>query len=129
MTARAQRHVRFALAHLESLEGDRYAAHVELQGASTVYTGRAEGGAGDGGGLLGAARATAEALSQLGHPVALQDVALITVLGDPMVVARVTARYEGETRHLIGFSLARDDAMRAAALAVLDATNRNLETG
>ena len=129
MTNRPPRQVRFVLTRFEHLGRDRCAAHVELQGAAATYTGRAEGGCQDVGGLRAAAQATTDALQDLGHQVTLEDVALIQALGEPAVVVRVLAHHDEEVRHLVGFSLAGDDPMRAAALAVLSATNRFLEIG
>jgi hypothetical protein len=129
MTNRAPRQVRFVLTRFENLGSDRCAVHVELAGAAARYTGRAEGGCHDVGGLRAAAQATVDALSDLGHPVRLEDVEMIRALGEAAVVVRVAAQYGAETRRLVGFSRAGDDPMRAAALAVLSATNRFLELG
>jgi hypothetical protein len=129
MTDRLQRNVRFVLTRLETLSPDKCAAHVELQGASSMYVGHAEAGCRDAEGLKAAALATAGALQDLGHTVTLEDVALITALGEAAVVVRVVAEQEGERRRLVGLSLAGDDPMRAAALAVLNATNRFFEIG
>jgi len=129
MTERLPRNVRFVLTKLENLAPGRCAALVELQGASSTYTGRAEGGCDDAGGLRAAAQATTGALQDLGHAVKLEGVELITALGEPAVVVRVAAERDGETRRLMGFSVAGDDPMRAAALAVLSATNRFFEIG
>lgn len=129
MTERLPRNVRFVLTRLESLAPDRCGAVVELQGAAATYTGRAEGGRDDTGGLRAAAQATTGALQDLGHQVSLENIEMIRALGEAAVVVRVRAQQDGETRHLVGFSLAGDDPMRAAALAVLNATNRFFEIG
>ena len=129
MTDRPQRNVRFVVTRLENLAPGRCGAVVELQGASATYTGRAEEGCDSTGVLRAAALATAGALRDLGHDVTLEDVGLIVALGEPAVVVRVRAMRDGETRELLGFSAAADDPMRAAALAVLSATNRFLEIG
>lgn len=129
MIDRQQRHVRFLLTRFEHVGPDRCAVSVELQGASATYFGHAEGECQDVGGLRAVAQATADALHDLGHVVTVEDVDLIRAFGEPAVIVRILARYEEETRHVVGFSLAGDDPMRAAALAVLNATNRFFEIG
>ena len=129
MTARPQRSVRFVHSRFETLAPDRCAAHVELQGMSATYTGHSEGGCRDVGGLRATGQATVGALQALGHRVTLEDIGLITALGEAVVVVRVLAEKEDESRRLLGFSVAGDDPMRAAALAVLNATNRFFEIG
>ena len=59
----------------------------------------------------------------------LEEVEMINALGEAAVVVRVAAERDGESRRLMGFSVAGDDPMRAAALAVLSATNRFFEIG
>jgi hypothetical protein len=129
LTARPPRQVRFVLTRFENLDEGRCAAYVELQGPGASYTGRAEGGSRDVGGLRAAAEATAGALRDLGHAVTLQDVQSIRAVGEFAVAVRVKAEHGHETRELVGFCLAGDDPMRAAALAVLNATNRFLDLG
>jgi hypothetical protein len=102
---------------------------VELLGAAASYVGRAEGGCVDVEALRAAARATADALHDLGHYVKIHGVELITAFGEAVVAVRVTAQHEGDSRRLVGFCLAGADAMRATVLAVLNATNRFLEIG
>jgi len=129
MTTRPSRQVRFLRAQVESVAPDRCAAQVELLGAAATYVGRAEGGCIDVEGLRAAAQATAGALHDLGHPVKVDGVELVMTFGEPSVVVRVTAHHEDETRQLIGLCLVGEDGLRAAALAVLSATNRFLEIG
>ena len=129
MTERPPRNVRFVLTKFENMAPGRCAALVELQGAANRYSGRAESGCDDAGGLRAAAQATTGALQDLGHAVELEDVEMINALGEAAVVVRVAAERDGESRRLMGFSVAGDDPMRAAALAVLSATNRFFEIG
>jgi hypothetical protein len=121
--------VRFVRAQFDTLVSGRCAAQVELAGADATYVGRAEGGSIDAEGLRAAARATADALQDLGHPVAVNRVEMVTAFGEAAVAVQATAQHEGETRRLVGFCLAGDDPLRAAVLAVLNATNRFLEIG
>ena len=129
LTTRPPRQVRFERARLEPVAPDRCAAQVELRSAAATYVGRAEGGCMDVDGLRAAARATADALQDLGDVVLVDGVDVVPAFGEPAVVVRVTAEHEGETRRLVGFCLAGDDPLRATVLAVLNATNRFLEIG
>jgi len=129
VTARPPRQVRFVRAQFDTLASGRCAAQVELQGAAATYVGRAEGGCIDAEGPWAAARATADALHDLGHPVAIHGVEMVTVFGESAVAVQVTAQHEGNARRLVGFCLAADDALRATVLAVLNATNRFFEIG
>lgn len=91
--------------------------------------GRAQRGCLDVEGLRSVAEAAARALRELGHTVDVDAVDLVQALGEPTVVVRVVACYEGETRKLVGFCTAGDDPARASVLAVLNATNRFLDIG
>jgi len=129
MTIRPSRQVRFLRAQVESVAPDRCAAQVELLGAAATYVGRAEGGCMDLEGLRAGAQATATALRDLGHRVEVDGVEMVMTFGEPAVVVRVMAEHDEETRRLVGYCLVGEDGLRAAALAVLNATNRFLEIG
>lgn len=129
MSSRPPRQVRFVSAQLRHFAPDRCEATVELKGAAATYLGRAQGGCVDVGAFLSAAQAAADALRERGHNVKVDAVEMLQAFGEPAVVARVAAHYEGETRTLVGFCVAGDDPMRATVLAVLNATNRFLEIG
>jgi hypothetical protein len=74
-----------------------------------------------------AARATVHAIREFADvPIALESCSLTTVGSRTIVVVVVTVPGEG-VRDLAGAVIVRGDESRAAALAVLDATNRWLE--
>jgi hypothetical protein len=63
------------------------------------------------------------------HVLEVQDVKLLNVLGRLAVMVHLGARRQEHWRSLMGFCVAGQDPTRAAALAVLHATNRVLDVG
>jgi hypothetical protein len=61
--------------------------------------------------------------------VSVQRIERSEVFGEPVVLVAVSAQRQQVSRELLGFCLVEDDAPRAAALAVLNATNRFLSLG
>ncbi len=59
----------------------------------------------------------------------LLEVKTITVLKTTAVIVALSVRHRNETRQLVGLCLTAQHPTRAPALAVLNATNRFLDTG
>jgi hypothetical protein len=129
MTSRSPRQVRFLSATIQNVSGDRCSVTVEIRGAAATYRGTAEGGCDEPEQLRCAAQATIDAISDLGHRMALDAIEAVNILGEWTVALRVEAEHEGETRKLVGFCVAGNDVLKAAVFAVLNATNRFLEIG
>jgi hypothetical protein len=80
------------------------------------------------------AEAAAAAVRQISHTgqeeaVSVQRVERSDVFGEPVVLVAVSAQRQKVSRELYGFCAVEGDAPRAAALAVLNATNRFLDLG
>ena len=56
--------------------------------------------------------------------VEIRDLEVVKLFGDTLVVVSVVARLKDDTRSLYGVCQVRDDGASAAAMAVLNATNR-----
>jgi len=83
-------------------------------------------------GLRATARAAVDALMQaMGDEQVLevQGIKLMSAFGQPAVVVHLGARRRQDWQSLMGFCMAGQDPTRAAALAVLNATNRALNVG
>ncbi|MBI4421270.1 MAG: hypothetical protein HY560_10625 [Gemmatimonadetes bacterium] len=133
MTTRPPRVLKFISATLEET-GGRCCARVELQGqAGDAYAGAAEGACQEIERLRSVAQATADAvLRAVGEgedALNVEGVVINDTFGQRTVFVQVSAYYWRERRKLLGFSLIDPDPHRAAALAVLNATNRFLGTG
>jgi len=128
---RARRRVRFVQADLQRLSSAVCMARVELERPEAGgYVGTAV--APEAEGLRATARAAADALMQAvadDHVLEVQDIKLLNVLGRLAVVVHLGARRQEDWRSLMGFCVAGQDPTRAAALAVLHATNRVLNVG
>ena len=121
------RKVRFVKATVET-SSDSCHARVELErtGAGT-YVGTSGATTG-----LDAFRAGAQAAALAVEQVAdsddahveVCDLEVVKLFGDTLVIVSVLARLKDETRSVYGVCQVRDDGASAAALAVLNATNR-----
>ena len=131
---RTPRIVKFVRVELKDKPANRCVAHVELMHQSgTACVGTVEGGCAPEATLMSAAQATAQALLQaVGTGEDLLDIAGVELsqpIGRPTVFASVSAYYFRQRRELVGCCLVDGDPARAAALAVLNATNRFLGIG
>ncbi len=134
MAERPRRTIKFIRALIEPLEQDRCRATVEFErpGYDTC-TATAEGGREQGDALRAVTRAAADALSQAmkseAVTVRVRGVQVVEAFAQTVVIVSVAASHEGKTRLLLGVSDSGDSPPRAAALAVLNATNRFLGAG
>jgi hypothetical protein len=131
MEAPHSRKVRFVKATLKQ-KGGRYHAGVELAGEGGVrFTGGADGPATERellrAGALAAVGAAEQASGVAGAKVELEDLALLREFGTQIVLVSLRATVGEETKQLYGVCNVRDDLAAAAALAVLNATNRVLD--
>ncbi len=132
MADRAHRVVRFVTAQLEHFPKDRCRARVILdRPGHDLYIGTAERTLAEVDDLRCAAEAAAAALRQAVAPedpeaLHIQGVERFDVSGSEGVLVAVDARRNNETRRLTGVCDIDGDPARAAALAVLQATNRFL---
>ena len=133
MFKRPPRRIKFVGAELQRLSDNQCLARVQLQQAgSGSYVGTAVGASPDEEGLRVTARATAAALMQSvgrDHSLQVQGVKVFQAFGKPVVLVELAAQQEQGNQTLMGFCLAGTDPTRAAALAVLHATNRALDAG
>lgn len=134
MSGQSPRAVKFIRADLERLAADRCQAQVELErNPGERYLGTAEELLSDVGELHCVAMAAVSALQSalaLGNDsIALHDVDSFVAFGREAVLVSLTAHHDGQARPLMGFCLKGQDPSRAAALAVLNATNRVLGIG
>jgi hypothetical protein len=103
-------------------------AHIVLEFAGKKWTGRAEGQSSPIGDLRLGAEAAMHAVEDFADGslgLELMGVKLIRAFDANVVIVSATQRAAREVK-LVGCYLADDDAMRGAALAVLNATNRVL---
>ncbi len=122
------RKVRFVKASLDE-KADVTRASVELErGGAERFVGRVERPSEGVNILQAGAQAAAEAVQQAvgieGAVISVQDVTKTLVFGEPVVVVSVSATVRNETFQLYGVCHVTDDLAEAAALAVLNATNR-----
>lgn len=134
MPQRPPRAIRFVACQLERLPDNRCRARVILERPGhDLYIGTTERPSAEDD-LSCAAEAAALALQQAVAPddpkaVQVQGVERFEAFGTEAVLVAVSARRQDEVRALIGLGQIDGDATRAAALAVLHATNRFLEAG
>ena len=126
------RAVKFVRADLERLPEERCRSRVELARASgEAYVGVAETAWTEEETVWCAARATAQAIEHaIGEPegaVTIDRTATSETFGKRAVFVEVTVRHRGELFQVVGFCRREEDPTRAAALAVLHATNRVLD--
>lgn len=130
MLEQPPRRVRFLECQLER-SGERVRARVDLAaGDDRTVTGTAERAAAEDADLWCAAEATAaglrEALGLGTDGIVLKEVLLFAIEGKPAVAVSLRATVDGLRRRLFGLTQAEEDRVRAAALSVLNATNRFL---
>jgi len=134
MADRPPRTIRFIRADLDHIADDRCRAVVQIERPeSGLFSGSAEGPVGPTDQLRAVARAAGDAVSEAfkddGVSVRVRGVLLVEAFGQTMVVVSVAAAAKGRTQTLLGVCDGGADASRAAALAVLNATNRFLGAG
>ena len=127
MLDRPKRRIRFVECHVRD-HGDRVESRVALVDGDTPFEGMVERASGEGVVPWAAAEATLEALRQAygieADQVSLKDVVSLDIDGHPAVATSLVTTIGGEQRSLLGLSRVVDDEGKAAALAVLGATNR-----
>jgi hypothetical protein len=130
---RPPRRIKFVRSSLELLGPNHCLAKVELErDQDRSYVGTATGGNPDQEGLHVSARAAADALMQAvgeKHLLEVHDVEVFDAFGQQAVLVHLAAQVQDRTQALMGFCVAGTDPTRAAALAVLNATNRVLDVG
>ena len=134
MPDRPRRRVRFVKAELEQLPNGHCRAFVELmRDSGEIYVGAAEGGSSESETLHSVAIATADAVRQvmggIEDSLVIKGMVILKSFGKSAVVVSLSVRYESENGDLQGFCISRGDPSRAAALAVLNGTNRFLGLG
>jgi hypothetical protein len=127
MLNRPPRRIRFVECRVRETDS-RVVARVALVDGGTPVEGTAERASGAGAVPWVAAEATLNALWQAyglePDQVRLKDVVLLEIDGRPAVAASIVTTVGGERRSLFGLSGVAEDEGKAAALAVLGATNR-----
>ena len=135
---RPPRVVKFVKAELTSTGPNRCRGRVELkreEGRS--YFGSADGDAAEPENLRCVAQATANALLQAvgtdtdpaGFEIRVKEIAVQDTFGRQAVLVAVSGTYFNQRRDLLGLCVVETDPATAAALAVLNATNRFLGVG
>ena len=133
MIDRPKRRIRFVECRVQD-HGDRFEAKVSLVDGETPIDVTVERPSGSGGGPWAAAEATVEAIRQAydiePDQVILKDVVSLEMDGRPAVATSIVTTVGGERRSLFGLSGVVDsEEGKAAALAVLGATNRFFRSG
>jgi hypothetical protein len=122
--------LRFYLFTFERLPGSRCRARVVLSWADgREFGGESDGVAGGTGELRCSAQATVEALSRAverGIQLELLGVKAVRAFDATVVIVSLSANEQGKVWRMVGSYLTETDPPRAAALAVLNATNRVL---
>lgn len=126
------RAIKFVSAQVEAESDTECRAVVRVDRAGVgLFTGAASGGSGELEQLRAVARATADALStayeEQGARVRLRGVQVVEFMAQPVVIVSLAVSKEGQNRSLVGVCQA-EDPRQAAALAVLSATNRFLQS-
>ncbi len=127
-----QERLKFVSLSFASLADCRCRARVELErqpGQTTVAS--AEGPDSEEGKLRATAQATLETVRRSvdASPKAFELIGIkaVTVFGEAAVIVAIAFRYDGKEKRMVGFCAIDDDhPLRAAPLAVLNATNRFL---
>ena len=122
--------LRFAEFVLDRLPNGRCRAKVGLTWRdSEAFTGESEGLCSQAGELRCAAQACVVALGQAVQGAMVFDllgVKAVRAFDATVVIVSLSTNAEGSDQRVVGSVLTEDDAARAAALAVLNATNRLL---
>ncbi len=122
--------LRFQDFSFERLASGRCRAKVVLgTGDGRQFTGESEGVISQAGELRCGAAATVRALERVVQPqlgFELLGVKAVRAFDATVVIVSLSARQEARSSRLVGAYLTEDDPPRAAALAVLNATNRIL---
>lgn len=122
--------LRFAEFRLERLPSGRCSASVLLTGPTGArYVGTADGLSSQAGELRCAAQACVSALTQsVQGELSFEclGVKAIRAFDATVVIVSLATRGEGAPRRVVGSVLTEEDPTRAAAVAVLNATNRLL---
>lgn len=131
---RAARRIKFIRCALEYTADNRCRAEVYLEGeGGRAYAGTAEREEAGTQPLLCAAHAAVEALHEAlglsGGDLALRQAEIVEVCGTHAVLVSLSARYETQAQELLGLCEVRGEPARAAALAVLNGSNRFFGTG
>ena len=122
-----RRRVRFVSSNVEAPRIGRVVARVELEWAGQEHAGEVEGESGFAVELRSVALATLAALDEvIGGRVKFQLVGIKPFRAFDADVVVTVLKSDAGGKSLIGAALAADDAYRAAAYAVLNATNRVL---
>ena len=132
MVDRPKRRIRFVECRVQD-HGDSIEAKVALVDEDTPIETRVERPSGEGGIAWAAAEATVEAIRQAygidPDQVILKDVVSMEIDERPAVATSIVTTVGGERRSLFGLSEVVDGEGKAAALAVLGATNRFFRSG
>ena len=126
----SERRLRFVQLDVEALGDEGWRGRVELAGPSQQsYTGTARGDASPTGKLECAARASVDALRQALHNNLLKfkDLKVVEAFRGEAVLVSVSLGQGEKTQDLVGFCYAPADSSKAAALAVLNGTNRLMD--
>jgi hypothetical protein len=134
MSERTSRAIRFVDARVEALADQSCKATVELEHRGVgSFSATARGPAAQLDQLRAIARATSDALSDafdaIGARVRVVNVQLVESLTKTAVTVTLAVSRGTESQTLLGICDVGVDPIRAAALAVLNATNRFLEPG
>lgn len=134
MADRPPRTIRFVRAELESIADDRCRAVVQIERPDTgLFSGIAEGPVSPTDQLRAVARAAGDAVTEAfkedGVSVRVRGVLPVEAFGQTVVVVSLAAAAKGRNQTLLGVCDGGADSTRAAALAVLNATNRFLGAG
>ncbi len=127
----APRAIRFVRAELDVTPGGPCRALGEIErSGSELFTGAAEGGNSQADQLRAVARAAADAVSEVfeaeGARVRVRGVQLVEAFAQTVVIVSLAVSKAARTQFLLGVADGGDDATKATALAVLNATNRFL---
>jgi hypothetical protein len=129
MASGVQGRLRFVESRLEKDPDGRLRAEVVLRdGEGRTFTGAGQSAPGKDDDLWCAAEATLAALHAAldlaPSSLRMRDIVAFEIDGNPAVAVSLWTDVRGEGRKLYGLCQADEDAGRAAALAVLSATNR-----
>lgn len=134
MSDQAPRSIRFLHAQVERPAPDRCRAVVEVAGPDAApRLGSAEGGTAPLEMLRTVARAAADAVTttagSAGTAVRVRGIQQVEAFGQLVIIVSLAATRAGKSHTLLGVCDGGEDPARAAALAVLNATNRFLGVG